>query len=116
MMLVSLGEGCWEEEKTALLQLKHFLPDPYGLLYNWVENSECCRWEMVECDNITGRFIALDLSSIRNWKLGEWYLNASLFSPFQQLQSLDLSFNNISGCIENEGQLSYSLPLYYFYI
>ncbi|KAJ0089967.1 hypothetical protein Patl1_14701 [Pistacia atlantica] len=103
MMLVSLGEGCWEEERTALLQLKHFFPNPYGYLDDWVKNSECCRWECVMCDNNTGRVIKLDLWHVRDWNLGEWYLNASLFSPFQQLQSLDLSGNNISGCIENEG-------------
>ncbi|KAJ0090407.1 hypothetical protein Patl1_14642 [Pistacia atlantica] len=103
MMLVSLGEGCWEEERTALLQLKHFFPNSYGYFYNWVENSECCRWERVMCDNNTGRVIKLDLWDVRDWNLGEWYLNASLFSPFQQLKSLDLSFNYIAGCIENEG-------------
>ncbi|KAJ0091316.1 hypothetical protein Patl1_14638 [Pistacia atlantica] len=103
MMLVSLGKGCWEEERTALLQLKHFFTDPFGNLYNWVENSECCRWEMVECDNITGKVIKLDLFFTRDEILGEWYLNASLFSPFQQLQSLNLSGNNIAGCIENKG-------------
>ncbi|KAJ0091036.1 hypothetical protein Patl1_14666 [Pistacia atlantica] len=103
LMLVSLGEGCWEEERTALLQLKHFFPNSYGYFYNWVENSECYRWERVTCDNIIGRVIKLDLTFTRDWNLGEWYLNASLFSPFQQLQSLNLSDNNIAGCIENEG-------------
>ncbi|KAJ0091310.1 hypothetical protein Patl1_14630 [Pistacia atlantica] len=103
MMLVSLGEGCWEEERTALLQLKHFFPNSYGYFYNWVENSECCRWERITCDNNTRRVIKLDLFYARDWNLGELYLNASLFSPFQQLQSLNLSDNNIAGCIENEG-------------
>ncbi|KAJ0090498.1 hypothetical protein Patl1_14698 [Pistacia atlantica] len=114
MMLVSLGEGCWEEERTALLQLKHFFPNPYGYLYNWVKNSECYRWERVMCDNNTGRVIKLHLWDVRDFNLGEWYLNASLFSPFQQLQSLNLSGNNIAGCIENESQLSSSLQLNLF--
>ncbi|KAK9195159.1 hypothetical protein WN943_003278 [Citrus x changshan-huyou] len=30
------------------------------------------------------------------------YLNASLFTSFQQLELLDLSSNRIAGCIENE--------------
>ncbi|KAH9659744.1 Receptor-like protein 13 [Citrus sinensis] len=30
-------------------------------------------------------------------------MNASLFTPFQQLESLDLIGNNIAGCVENEG-------------
>ncbi|KAG8651970.1 hypothetical protein MANES_06G040250v8, partial [Manihot esculenta] len=32
-----------------------------------------------------------------------WYLNASLFLPFQQLNYLSLWGNNIAGCIKNEG-------------
>ncbi|KAJ0090795.1 hypothetical protein Patl1_14714 [Pistacia atlantica] len=103
MMLVSLGEGCWEEERTALLQLKHFFPNRDGYLDNWVKNSECCRWKRVMCDNNTGRVIKLHLWDVRDFNLGEWYLNASLFSPFQQLKSLNLRANNIAGCIENEG-------------
>lgn len=40
--------------------------------------------------------------------MGEGYLNASLFTPFQQLESLILSNNSIAGCVENEGR-----PLFY---
>ncbi|KAL5784276.1 hypothetical protein ACOSQ2_006668 [Xanthoceras sorbifolium] len=42
------------------------------------------------------------LASKWNEDLGEWYLNASLFSPFQELQILSLYGNLIAGCIENE--------------
>ncbi|XP_031247607.1 receptor-like protein 9b [Pistacia vera] len=59
-------------------------------------------------NNLNNRFLSLaDLPSLKSLylrvNLGEWYLNASLFSPFQQLQSLNLRGNNIAGCIENEG-------------
>ncbi|KAK0607298.1 hypothetical protein LWI29_012801 [Acer saccharum] len=66
-----------------------------------------CQWERVECNNYTtGRVISLDLDETRNYEAtGEWYLNASLFSTFQQLQWLDLSYNGIAGCVENEGCL-----------
>ncbi|KAJ0090154.1 hypothetical protein Patl1_13959 [Pistacia atlantica] len=64
---------------------------------------QCCDWERVECNNATGRVITLYLGSTRNRDLGEWYLNVSLFSPFQELERLDLSENLIAGCIENEG-------------
>ncbi|KAJ0087732.1 hypothetical protein Patl1_32869 [Pistacia atlantica] len=106
MMLVSLegwwseGERCWDEERSALLQLKPFF-NSNNYLSNWVENSECCKWETVECDNITGKVIGINLFGA-SWDMEEWYLNASLFSPFQQLHWLDLSNNNIGGCIENE--------------
>ncbi|KAH9699624.1 Receptor-like protein 1 [Citrus sinensis] len=60
-------------------------------------------WEGVECSNTNGRVIKLDLRDTRNRESAEWHLNASLFTPFQQLESLDLSWNNIAGCVENEG-------------
>ncbi|XP_044471354.1 receptor-like protein 9b [Mangifera indica] len=108
MKLVCLVEGCWDEERTALLQLKPFFnyynsDYKYHKLYNWVENSNCCKWEAVEC-NITGRVTKLTLSGESYSDLEEpRYLNASLFSLFQQLQILYLDNNNINGCIENEG-------------
>lgn len=113
--LVCLGEGCWDEERTALLQLQ-LEPYFYDSSYDWAKNSDCCKWDRVTCDNITSRVIQLNLYTTRDWKLEEWFLNASLFSPFQQLQWLDLRGNNIAGCIENEGHLSFSLQLYYFYM
>ncbi|KAK0582309.1 hypothetical protein LWI29_024038 [Acer saccharum] len=102
------SEGCLEQERFALLQLKPFF-NSLHYLDNWVEgdhNSDCCQWDWVDCNNdTTGRVISLDLSYSRNSEMGEWYLNASLFSPFQQLQWLGLSYNGIAGCVENEGRL-----------
>ncbi|KAJ0094681.1 hypothetical protein Patl1_17110 [Pistacia atlantica] len=98
-------EGCLKQERSALLQLKHFFNNP-NRLQNWVEgyeNSDCCYWESVYCDFITRRVSGLDLGSTRNQELGEWYLNVSLFSPFQEIQRLNLSYNLIAGCVENEG-------------
>ncbi|XP_031262064.1 receptor-like protein 9a isoform X2 [Pistacia vera] len=98
-------EGCLKQERSALLQLKHFFNDPYKL-QNWFEgngNSNCCVWESVICNSITGRVISLDLDYTRSQELGEWYLNVSLFSPFRELETLDLRGNLIAGCVENEG-------------
>jgi hypothetical protein len=47
--------------------------------------------------------IQLSLSGARDFRLGDWVLNASLFQPFKELQSLDLEFNGLVGCLENEG-------------
>ncbi|TXG61909.1 hypothetical protein EZV62_013272 [Acer yangbiense] len=99
------SEGCLEQERFALLQLKPFF-NTFHELDSWVEgdhnNSDCCQWDRVECNNdTTSRVILLDLSYSRI--SGEWYLNASLFSPFQQLHTLDLSYSGIAGCVENEG-------------
>ncbi|KAL1111081.1 hypothetical protein V6Z11_D02G033200 [Gossypium hirsutum] len=38
-----------------------------------------------------------------NWNLNAWYLNTSMFLPFEELKSLYLSGNAISGNLENEG-------------
>ncbi|KAL5783392.1 hypothetical protein ACOSP7_008421 [Xanthoceras sorbifolium] len=99
------SQGCLEQERLALLGLKPFFNSRF-YLRNWVEGehySDCCQWDMVECNQTTNRVISLNLDSTRNEDLGEWYLNASLFSPFQELQWLYLDSNLIAGCVENEG-------------
>ncbi|GLT90611.1 hypothetical protein SLE2022_085340 [Rubroshorea leprosula] len=96
-------QGCFEQERIALLQLKSFFKDPWGLR-NWgrgKENSDCCQWERVECNPSSGRVIKLDLDHLYGWHNS--YLNASLFLPFEELKSLSLAANGINGFIENEG-------------
>ncbi|KAH9687660.1 Receptor-like protein 13 [Citrus sinensis] len=99
------SEGCLDHERFALLRLNRFFNDTGSYLYNWGDGegaTDCCQWEMVECSNTTGRVIALDLSGTYSGEYS-WYLNASLFTPFQQLESLALRGNNITGFVENEG-------------
>ncbi|KAH9753624.1 Receptor-like protein 13 [Citrus sinensis] len=99
------SEGCLDHERFALLRFKHFFNDRLNYLYDWVDGegaTDCCQWERVECSNTTGRVIALDLIDTYGGE-HSWYLNASLFTPFQQLESLDLHGNNIAGFVENEG-------------
>ncbi|GKV33253.1 hypothetical protein SLEP1_g41781 [Rubroshorea leprosula] len=95
-------QGCLEQERIALLQLKSFFKDPWGLR-NWgrgKENSDCCRWERVECNPSSGRVMKLHLDDVSGWHNS--YLNASLFLPFEELKSLNLAENGINGFIENE--------------
>ncbi|KDO38200.1 hypothetical protein CISIN_1g0453231mg, partial [Citrus sinensis] len=73
------SEGCLEQEGYALLKLKH---DFF--------NNHCCQWACVECNTTTGKVISLDLDGTRKLGDGEGYLNASLFTSFQQLELLDL--------------------------
>jgi hypothetical protein len=47
--------------------------------------------------------IQLSLGGARDQSLGDWVLNASLFLPFKELQSLDLKANELVGCFENQG-------------
>ena len=102
--------GCLEEERIALLHLKHSLNYPNGTsLPSWREaDASCCEWdwERIVCNSSTGRVTELDLWSVRNEELGVWYLNASLFLPFHQLNLLDLGYNRIAGWVEKKGLLS----------
>ncbi|TYG78086.1 hypothetical protein ES288_D02G028800v1 [Gossypium darwinii] len=98
-------DACLEHERIALLHLKPFF-NYRNHLQNWVEvkGSDCCKWERVECNTTTRRLIQLSLNSTKwEFNVEYWYLNASMFLPFEELRSLYLSENAIAGCIENEG-------------
>jgi hypothetical protein len=95
--------GCLEEERIGLLEIQSLI-DPDGFyLRDWVDSSNCCEWDGIECDNTTRRVIQLSLFDARDYSLGDWVLNASLFLPFEELRSLDLGYNGLVGCLENEG-------------
>ncbi|XP_059637849.1 receptor-like protein 13 [Cornus florida] len=110
MMLVFANGcyGCWEQDRIALLQLKASINYPYGSssLPSWEDSkgegttTDCCQWERVECNLTTGRVIKLSLNSV--WS-GSRFLNTSVFLPFESLISLNLNWNYLEGCIENEG-------------
>ncbi|PSS36153.1 LRR receptor-like serine/threonine-protein kinase IRK precursor [Actinidia chinensis var. chinensis] len=100
--------GCLEQERTALLQLKDFINHPHGdSLPTWEEalmgeaTTDCCQWEGVKCNNTTGRVLQLSLES--SLDIGHGYMNASMFLPFEELESLDLSWNSLEGWLPNEG-------------
>ncbi|KAJ6932481.1 LRR receptor-like serine/threonine-protein kinase [Populus alba x Populus x berolinensis] len=97
--------GCLDEERTALLQLKDSLNYPNGTsLPSWMEaDAHCCSWERIECNSSTGRVTLLGLGSTRNEEMGDWYLNTSLFLPFQKLNTLSLWGNRIAGWVEKKG-------------
>jgi len=104
--------GCLEEERIGLLEIQSLI-DPDGFsLRDWVDGSNCCEWLQIECDNTTRRVIQLSLVGARDRTLsfltrgesmGDWVLNASLFQPFKELQSLELGYTGLAGCLENEG-------------
>ncbi|KAK3439549.1 hypothetical protein EUGRSUZ_C04416 [Eucalyptus grandis] len=97
------SHGCWEQERVALLVLNPTLDLTYsvdagGSYFN------CCSWKGVECNPTTGRVTQLMLSYMRANHFGfkTWYLNASLLLPFEELKSLDLSYNYLGGWIAPE--------------
>ncbi|KAI7992309.1 Receptor-like protein 13 [Camellia lanceoleosa] len=111
-VLASECYACLEHERVALLQLKAYSINQQNgnILPTWVRAWEgettidCCKWERVKCNTTTGRVIQLSLDSQGNYRaLTEWYLNASIFLPFEELERLDLSWNRLAGWPENEG-------------
>ena len=109
VITVSVALGCLEEERIALLHLKDSLNYPNGTsLPSWMKaDVHCCSWERILCNSSTGRVTQLYLTGVRNQEqLGDWYLNASLFLPFQQLKGLYLMSNRIAGWVEKKGLLS----------
>ncbi|KAL1096560.1 hypothetical protein V6Z11_D06G230600 [Gossypium hirsutum] len=114
LVLLSLGaglcDGCLEEERFALFQLKPFFEVidykfqdlDYESKPEKESSSNCCEWIRVECNPISGRVTHLFLDYSSYMKI-DWYLNASLFLPFEKLQSLSLRGNFITGCIANQG-------------
>ncbi|TYH68277.1 hypothetical protein ES332_D06G246900v1 [Gossypium tomentosum] len=129
LVVLSLGsglcDGCLEEERFALFQLKPFFEFIYykseylinnDFVYEKESSSNCCEWERVECNSITGRVTHLFLNYSSNMKI-DWYLNASLFLPFEKLQNLSLRGNFITGCVANQCLLPFNfIPNIYFFL
>ena len=100
---------CHEDEKSALLEFKatYFTKVPslfYCLdqsvkLESWKAESgdqpdvDCCAWDGVECDEVSGHVIALDLSC--GFLSGPLDSNTSIFR-LHHLQSLNLAFNRFN--------------------
>ncbi|KAJ1427946.1 Leucine-rich repeat [Sesbania bispinosa] len=89
-------QGCWKQEREALLRLNAHLGKPL----TWLDDIDCCQWERVKCNTTTGRVVELDLSSMMG--IGYCYFNYYDFLEFEHLKSLYLSFNHIAGCVENK--------------
>ncbi|KAJ9162646.1 hypothetical protein P3X46_022405 [Hevea brasiliensis] len=95
-------DGCLENERNALLQLKaSFDCHEYMSLCSWgLYTDDCCKWENIHCSSTTGRVSKLSIQG--DYWASEWCFNASLFLPFQELTSLSLQYNYIIDCVENE--------------
>ena len=111
---------CLEKERMGLLEFKRFLrsnnEDADRLLPSWVndEENDCCYWERVVCNSTTGTVTQLSLNNIRQIEFYHrvyslappektWFLNVSLFHPFEELVSLDLSENWFADSLEDQG-------------
>ncbi|PON63060.1 LOW QUALITY PROTEIN: LRR domain containing protein [Trema orientale] len=87
---------CIEREKQVLLSLKQDLVDPSNKLMSWnvSEEEDCCKWDRVVCNNITGHVSELRLND--GFLKGK--INPSLLS-LKHLTHLDMSSNDFGGII-----------------
>ena len=113
---------CHVHERSYLLQFKESFvmnmsassdPWAYSKVSSWTlqegNNSNCCSWAGVECDEFTGHVIGLDLSS--SWLFGSIDSTSSLFH-LVYLQRLNLAdnhfnFSQIPSSISNLSKLTY---------
>ncbi|PHT40246.1 hypothetical protein CQW23_19100 [Capsicum baccatum] len=63
---------------------------------SWNKSTDCCSWNGIYCDEMTGQVIELDLSC--SGLQGKFHTNSSLFQ-LSNLKRLDLSFNDFSGSL-----------------
>ncbi|KAI3793128.1 hypothetical protein L1987_35742 [Smallanthus sonchifolius] len=56
---------CIDDERQALLEFKHGIIDEADRLGSWVgEESDCCRWDGIACDNSTGHVHRIHLPGL----------------------------------------------------
>ncbi|PWA65097.1 leucine-rich repeat protein [Artemisia annua] len=92
---------CSKQERLALLKFKHSVyDDAYGMLSSWVGN-DCCEWERVHCDKVTGKVESLHLGASENsYGITESLVGNKVSSSLRHLRNLkflDLSANDFQG-------------------
>ncbi|PWZ23290.1 Receptor-like protein 12 [Zea mays] len=86
---------CHPDHAAALLQLKRSFLFDYSTttLASWEAGTDCCLWEGVGCDSVSGHVTVLDLGGRG---LYSYSLDGALFN-LTSLQRLDLSKNDFGG-------------------
>ncbi|XP_030516648.2 receptor-like protein Cf-9 [Rhodamnia argentea] len=92
------AQSCHPVQSNALLQFSNSLtvktdmyPHCDPKTTRWENGQDCCLWDGVACDNVTGNVIGLDLSF--SCLQGTLHPDSSLFA-LRHLQSLNLGANN----------------------
>nr|KAJ0189340.1 hypothetical protein LSAT_V11C800409960 [Lactuca sativa] len=83
---------CSEHERLALLNFKHSIQDPFEMLSSWVGN-ECCMWEGIQCDGVTGNVQRLKLNADSYYDFFTRNKVSSSLAELRHLKYLDLSGN-----------------------
>ncbi|WVZ87433.1 hypothetical protein U9M48_034069 [Paspalum notatum var. saurae] len=86
--------GCVAEERNAVMDIRSSLMQRHPCFVG--RSEDCCSWEGVTCNKASTRVTELHLSSMYYYpnpkgRLECWNLNSTVFSPFNELQLLDLS-------------------------
>ncbi|XP_054817201.1 receptor-like protein EIX2 [Prosopis cineraria] len=93
MLHLKIGDAndasCIEEERQALLNIKHAFLDHYGRLSSWGSSPDCCHWSGVLCHPQSGHIQMLDLHGLS--LLARWQPLRGEIPIGTQLQSLDAS-------------------------
>lgn len=90
---------CPESEKEALLTFKQSLQDASNILSSWnASEVNCCNWERVVCDNLTGRVHQLHLQTDYPGQGLRGKISPSLLS-LEHLRYLNLSQNEFNETI-----------------
>ncbi|KAK7305021.1 hypothetical protein VNO77_42919 [Canavalia gladiata] len=90
--------ACNQKDQLSLLIFKQGIKNSSDKLSSWSSDIDCCAWEGVQCDNITGRVTKLDLGNSfqprdlqdLSGSAFEFDLSPDWMPPFQ-LHDLDLS-------------------------
>ncbi|KAJ3707890.1 hypothetical protein LUZ61_011595 [Rhynchospora tenuis] len=85
--------GCIDGERRALISLKRHIFDPANRLSSW-KGRNCCKWQGVECHNITGRVVKLNLRSPNNFDSALFGEISPSLLQLRDLMYLDLSSND----------------------
>ncbi|PWA37865.1 leucine-rich repeat protein [Artemisia annua] len=96
----NISAVCSKQERLALLKFKHIVYDVPDMLSSWVGN-DCCQWERVHCDNVTGKVESLHLRGSENiYRVQEGLVGNEVSSSLRHLRNLkflDLSANDFRG-------------------
>ncbi|XP_031271276.1 receptor-like protein EIX1 [Pistacia vera] len=90
--------NCIESERESLLRFKQELKDPSNWLTSWSGDGDCCTWDSVVCDNLTGHVLQLHLQNPHNDSEYEAFWRSELGGKINPslLDLKDLIYLNLS--------------------